>query len=183
MRPRVSVVIPAYNEGAEIDDCLDRILEAVTLPCEVLVVYDTPEDTTAPYAREYALRDPRVRPLLNTEGRGPAAALRFGIQHVRADVTVVTMADGSDDPMQIDQLTASSRGAWWWPPRPATCAVDSRSGARGSRDTSRARRVGRCTSSRASAHMTPPTRSRRTPPISSVTLASPPTPASSWASR
>ena len=27
MRPRVSVVIPAYNEGAEIDDCLDRILE------------------------------------------------------------------------------------------------------------------------------------------------------------
>jgi glycosyltransferase involved in cell wall biosynthesis len=105
MRPRVSVVIPAYNEGAEIDDCLDRILEAVKLPCEVLVVYDTPEDTTAPYATAYALRDPRVRPLLNTEGRGPAAALRFGIRHVNADVTVVTMADGSDDPMQIDQLT------------------------------------------------------------------------------
>ncbi len=105
MRPRVSVVIPAYNEGAEIDDCLDRILEAVKLPCEVLVVYDTPEDTTAPYVDEYSRRDPRVRPLLNTQGRGPAAALRFGIQHVVADVTVVTMADGSDDPMQIDQLT------------------------------------------------------------------------------
>lgn len=105
MRPRVSIVIPAYNEGAEIRDCLDRILEAVKLPCEVLVVYDTPEDTTAPHIKKYAHGDHRVRPLLNTEGRGPAAALRCGIQHAAADVTVVTMADGSDDPMQIDQLT------------------------------------------------------------------------------
>ncbi|MBV9100146.1 MAG: glycosyltransferase family 2 protein [Candidatus Dormibacteraeota bacterium] len=104
MRPRVSVVIPAYNEGPEIDECVGRILESVSLPCEVLVVYDTPDDTTAPYARAYSQRDPRVVPLLNTAGRGPAAALRFGIDHARADVTVVTMADGSDDPTQIDQL-------------------------------------------------------------------------------
>jgi dolichol-phosphate mannosyltransferase len=105
MRPRVSIVVPAYNEGPAIDDCLDRILEAVKLPCEVLVVYDTADDTTAPHVKAYARRDPRVVPLLNTAGRGPAAALRFGIEHAAADVTVVTMADGSDDPMQIDQLT------------------------------------------------------------------------------
>jgi dolichol-phosphate mannosyltransferase len=105
MRPRVSIVIPAYNEGSEISDCLDRILESVTLPCEVLVVYDTPEDTTAPHAKQYALHDPRVRPVLNTVGTGPAAALRCGIERAAGDVTVVTMSDGSDDPMQIDQLT------------------------------------------------------------------------------
>jgi dolichol-phosphate mannosyltransferase len=105
MRPRVSIVIPAYNEGAEIKECLDRILESVRLPCEVLVVYDTPDDTTAPHVAEYAQHDPRVVGLLNTEGRGPAAALRCGIERAAADVTVVTMADGSDDPMQIDQLT------------------------------------------------------------------------------
>ena len=105
MRPRVSIVIPAYNEGSEINDCLDRIFEAVKLPCEVLVVYDTPEDSTASFVKEYARNDPRVVPLLNSAGRGPAAALRCGIQHAAGDVTVVTMADGSDDPMQIDQLT------------------------------------------------------------------------------
>ncbi|MGH7722244.1 MAG: glycosyltransferase [Candidatus Dormibacteria bacterium] len=105
MRPRVSIVIPAFNEGVEINDCIDRILESVKLPCEVLVVYDTPQDTTAAYAREYAQRDARVIPVLNSAGRGPAAAMRCGIQHAAADVTVVTMADGSDDPMQIDQLT------------------------------------------------------------------------------
>ena len=66
MRPRVSVVVTAYNEGDGIVACLDRVLEAVTLPCEVLVVYDSPDDTTAPFVEEYAARDDRVVPTLNT---------------------------------------------------------------------------------------------------------------------
>ena len=41
MTPRVSVVIPVYNEGDGIVACLNRIFEAVLLPCEVIVVYDT----------------------------------------------------------------------------------------------------------------------------------------------
>ena len=105
MKPRVSVVIPAYNEGAAVVPFLDRIFEAITLPAEVLVVYDTVDDTTVPFLESYAKREPQLRPVLNTLGRGPAKALRFGIGQATADVVVVTMADGSDDPMQIDQLT------------------------------------------------------------------------------
>jgi dolichol-phosphate mannosyltransferase len=105
MKPRVSVVIPAYNEGAAVVPFLDRIFEAISLPAEVLVVYDAVDDTTVPFLATYAQREPRLRPVLNTLGRGPANALRFGIGQAAADVVVVTMADGSDDPMQIDQLT------------------------------------------------------------------------------
>jgi dolichol-phosphate mannosyltransferase len=105
VKPRVSVVIPAYNEGAAVVPVLDRIFEAITLPAEVLVVYDTVGDTTVPFLETYAAREPRLRPVLNTIGRGPANALRCGIAQAVADVVVVTMADGSDDPMQIDQLT------------------------------------------------------------------------------
>ena len=105
MTPRVSIVIPAYNEGAAVVPFLDRIFEAITLPAEVLVVYDRTTDTTVPYLTSYAQRDARLKPLHNTYGRGPAQALRYGIDHAAADVVVVTMADGSDDPMQIDQLT------------------------------------------------------------------------------
>ncbi len=102
--PELSVVVPAYNEGEEIVRCLDRVLAAVTLPCEVLVVYDSPDDTTAPYVEKYAADDVRVVPTLNTYGRGPALAIRYGIDHAQADIVVVTMADGSDDPQQIDDL-------------------------------------------------------------------------------
>jgi dolichol-phosphate mannosyltransferase len=102
--PRVSVVIPAYNEGDAITGCLDRILAGVSLPCEILVVFDDDEDSTVEPLRKYAEQDPRVVPTRNTYGSGPARAIRYGIDHVRAPVAVVTMADGSDDAEQIDEL-------------------------------------------------------------------------------
>ena len=103
--PRVSVVIPAYNEGEAVVPHLKRILEAVTLPCEVIVVVDTEDDTTLPPVRAYAEVDPRLRAAVSTYGPGPARAIRFGFDEARAPVVVVTMADGCDDPQQIDQLT------------------------------------------------------------------------------
>jgi dolichol-phosphate mannosyltransferase len=102
--PRVTVVIPAYNEGDHILAVLDRIFEAVHLPCEVLVVVDAPGDTTVPVVDEYSLKEPRLRCAVNTYGRGPANAIRFGIDAAAAPVAVVTMADGCDDPRQIDDL-------------------------------------------------------------------------------
>jgi dolichol-phosphate mannosyltransferase len=102
--PRVSVVVPAYNEGENILPVLDRVFEAVRLPCEVLVVVDTPDDTTVAVVDEYALKEPRLKCLVNTYGRGPANAIRFGIAAAAAPVAVVTMADGCDDPRQIDDL-------------------------------------------------------------------------------
>jgi glycosyltransferase involved in cell wall biosynthesis len=102
---RVSIIVPVFNEGSEITAFLDRVFEAVTLPCELLAVYDMPDDTTVPPLTAYAEHEPRLRPVHNTYGRGPAAALRFGVDHAESPVVVVTMADGSDDPHQIDQLT------------------------------------------------------------------------------
>ncbi len=101
---RVSVVIPAYNEGEHVVPVLDRIFESVETPCEVLVVVDFEADTTVPVLAAYAAREPRLTTLVNTYGRGPANAIRFGIDQANSPVVVVTMADGSDDPRQIDAL-------------------------------------------------------------------------------
>jgi dolichol-phosphate mannosyltransferase len=102
--PRVSVVVPAYNEGVHIVPVLDRIFESVRLQCEVLVIVDFEGDSTVPVVTEYAAKEPRLRCLVNTYGRGPANAIRFGIATATAPVVVVTMADGCDDPRQIDDL-------------------------------------------------------------------------------
>ena len=105
-RPRVSIVIPAFNEGSDIVPVLGRLLESVTLPCEVLIVVDFPEDTTvAVVADEITRRYPNVRTVVNDWGHGPALAIRYGIHRAAAPVVIVTMADGSDDPRQIDELT------------------------------------------------------------------------------
>jgi glycosyltransferase involved in cell wall biosynthesis len=102
--PRVSIIIPAYNEGKHIVPVLDRLFESVRLSCEVLVVVDDESDTTVPVLRDYAASEPRLRCLINTYGPGPANAIRFGFSAAVAQVAVVTMADGCDDSRQIDDL-------------------------------------------------------------------------------
>jgi glycosyltransferase involved in cell wall biosynthesis len=104
VKPLVSVIVLAYNEGEAIVPCLERILASVELPCEILVVYDSPDDTTVPWIEKCQREDERVVPVLNGYGKGPARAIRFGFDQSTADVAVVTMADGCDDPMQIDPL-------------------------------------------------------------------------------
>ena len=83
---------------------LGRLSEAVTLPCEVIVVVDSPDDSTVPYVEKYADRDSRVRVVVNDIEPGPAQAIRYGFERAEGGVVVVTMADGCDDPQQIDSL-------------------------------------------------------------------------------
>ncbi|UUZ60471.1 glycosyltransferase family 2 protein [Nocardioides sp. B-3] len=100
----VSVVIPAYNEGDGVVAILDRIFQSVESTVEVLVVVDFAEDTTIPVVLNHPRFGNGLDLLINTYGRGPAHAIRFGIDNASHGVVVVTMADGSDDPRQIDPL-------------------------------------------------------------------------------
>lgn len=102
-QPEVSIVIPAYNEDEAIERSIRRISEAVHSAFEVVVVVDSPEDSTIRAVEAYDA-DPGVVRVLVQDGRGPAAAIRYGIQHSHAPVVVVTMADGSDDPACIDPM-------------------------------------------------------------------------------
>lgn len=102
--PRVSIVIPAYNEADHIAAVLARIAAAVTLPFECLVVVDSTDDNTVPVVESIQATDPRIRAMVSTYPPGPANAIRYGVDHAKAKVLIVTMADGSDDPEQIDDL-------------------------------------------------------------------------------
>ena len=101
---RASVVIPAYNEGANIVPGLDRIVAAVGRDIEILVVVDSADDSTVEVVESYAKSHAHVSVLVNDYGRGPAFAIRYGIDHASAPTVVVTMADGCDDPRQIEEL-------------------------------------------------------------------------------
>ncbi len=105
MAPSVSVVIPVYNEGETARLSIERVLDAIPSDGEVLVVFDMPEDSTVPLLEKISADDPRLRPVLNTIGPGPANAIRHGLDQAGAEVAVVTMADSSDEPAQIEQLT------------------------------------------------------------------------------
>lgn len=103
--PQLTIVVPAYQEGEAILPGLRRILDAVETPSEVLVVVDSADDSTVAPVRELATTESSVRVEVNDFGRGPANAIRYGIHRAVAPIVVVTMADGCDDPRQIDELT------------------------------------------------------------------------------
>ena len=90
---RASIIIPVYNEGDAVRPSLDRILDTVTIPVEIVVVYDSLEDTTVGVIAEYAMLHPQVRGILNTIGPGPAKAIHAGIEAAAAEAVIVTMAD------------------------------------------------------------------------------------------
>jgi glycosyltransferase involved in cell wall biosynthesis len=102
--PRVTIVIPAYNEGEHILPGLVRIVEAVQASAEITVVVDSADDSTVAPVVAFAKQHPQVDIAINDYGRGPANAIRYGIDHATAPTVVVTMADGCDDPRQIDDL-------------------------------------------------------------------------------
>jgi glycosyltransferase involved in cell wall biosynthesis len=103
--PRVSIVIPVYNEGDKIVPGLRAIHNLVATGNEILVVVDDESDTTAPSVRQLSREITSIKLLINSYGPGPANAIRFGIHNSKAPTVIVSMADGCDDASQIDELT------------------------------------------------------------------------------
>ena len=98
------MVIPARAEATLIGGVLDRLFDSVRMSCEVLVVVDSADDETVPVVDAYAEKQPQLACLVSSYGPGPANAIRFGLDAARGGVLVVMMADGSDDPAQVDSL-------------------------------------------------------------------------------
>jgi glycosyltransferase involved in cell wall biosynthesis len=101
---RASLIVPARNEDRLIGIFLERIAENVNLNIEVLVVVDSPKDSTLAALQSDKKNKFSVRPIVSNLGAGPANAIKFGIASANSEIVVITMADGSDDPRNIDDL-------------------------------------------------------------------------------
>jgi len=108
--PRVSIVLPVYNEAENITPTLERLVASVQTPHEILVVHDFDEDTTEPVVKAILPRMPQVRLHRNDLGRGVLHAMRAGIEAAAGPYVVVSMADGSDDVEVIDAMVALAEG-------------------------------------------------------------------------
>lgn len=105
----LSIVLPVYNEAENILPVLRGIETNVHAEHETLVVFDFDGDTTVPVVRQHAAEFPRVRLVRNELGKGVLRALRAGMQESRGTYVLVSMADGSDDPRDIDPMVAKAR--------------------------------------------------------------------------
>jgi glycosyltransferase involved in cell wall biosynthesis len=107
--PELSIVLPVYNEGEAVEPVLRGLASAVTTPHELVVVYDFDEDTTVPVVRRLVSEIPGLRGLRNDLGRGVLNAMKAGIAGTSAPYVLISMADGSDDPRDVDRMVELAR--------------------------------------------------------------------------
>jgi len=101
--PRVSVVIPAYDEAGGVGECLRSLLQAlaaVDFTYEVIVVDDGSTDGTGDEARKVE----GVTLIQHRQNLGYGAALKTGIRAAHGEIIVITDADGTYPVERIPDL-------------------------------------------------------------------------------
>lgn len=104
LKPEVTIIVPAYKETRDVIRVLSKIQESLEMQFECLVITDSTDDPTNEFVDEISAKDTRFSRVLNDLGKGPALAIRKGIIDSKGRVVVVTMADGSDDPGDINEM-------------------------------------------------------------------------------
>lgn len=102
--PVVSVILPTYNEAPNIARLISAILDAVTVPAEVIVVDDDSPDGTWRVVKELAQHEPRARLVHRMQERGLTSAIQAGINSALGSVVVWMDCDFSHPPEVIPQL-------------------------------------------------------------------------------
>ena len=105
----LSIVVPLYNEEANVRLLYDRIRAACERygdAFEVLFVDDGSSDGTVPILKQIRQQDPRVRIVKFRKNYGQTAAMAAGFEHARGHNIVSMDGDLQNDPADIPTLLA-----------------------------------------------------------------------------
>ena len=103
MQQTLGIIIPVYNEGANIEATLLAIEQKIHTPHRIYIVYDFDEDNTLPVAKKMQQKGLPIE-LLKNSSRGVAYAIKTGLRSVPEEYVLVTMADLSDDYSVVDEM-------------------------------------------------------------------------------
>jgi hypothetical protein len=107
-RPRVSILLPAYNRAAVLGRAIRSALAQTMDDWEMLVVDDASQDDTAAVAE--AFRDPRIRVLRHGANRGPSAARQTALEASQGEWIALLDSDDEWLPEKLARQLAAGAG-------------------------------------------------------------------------
>ena len=84
----ISVIIPVYNSGNTLKECLDSIFNNITEKFEVIVVSDNSKDNSIDIAKNYKCKIIELK-----ENSGPAFARNIGADSAFGDLLLFVDSD------------------------------------------------------------------------------------------
>jgi cellulose synthase/poly-beta-1,6-N-acetylglucosamine synthase-like glycosyltransferase len=103
-KPLVSIIVPAYNEGKVIANCIESVLASDYRNIEVILVDDGSKDNTYAVMKQFH-HPPRVTALTKPNG-GKASALNLGYSHSKGEILLFVDADGIFTRSTIEEMLA-----------------------------------------------------------------------------
>ena len=104
---KISIVIPVYNEEANIDLMVDSINQAISkinYQFEIIFINDGSKDKTLNFLEKNAQKYPDVKIVSFARNYGQTAALSAGINYSSGDIIVPMDGDMQNDPSDISRL-------------------------------------------------------------------------------
>lgn len=103
----LSIIVPSYNEEANILNTADRLTEVLTkaeIPFEIVFVSDGSRDGTYTKIREAAARDERINGIEFSRNFGKEAAIFAGLKQAKGNCCVVMDCDLQHPPEVIPEM-------------------------------------------------------------------------------
>lgn len=91
-KPLVSVIVPVYNAGKYLEDCVNSIIDQSYDKLEILFIDDGSTDGSGGICDDYGEKDPRIN-VFHQENSGAAAARKKGIQLASGEYVCFVDAD------------------------------------------------------------------------------------------
>ncbi len=111
MDPKISLVIPVYNEEDNVFPLYEKITEAldpIGIRWELILVDDGSRDQSMERMKELVQKDERVKVLELRRNYGQTAAMAAGFDEARGEFIVTLDADLQNDPADIPALLSKA---------------------------------------------------------------------------
>ena len=105
-KPRVSVILPAYNTERFIGEAIDSILNQTFRDFELIIISDGSTDLTPDIIKQYAKKDKRIRFFNNRKNRGLIYVLNMGLRKARGEYIARMDADDISLPTRFEKQVA-----------------------------------------------------------------------------
>lgn len=106
--PKVSVIIPIYNNEKYIGRCFDSLAAQTLKDLQILMINDGSTDGTEQICLEYARKDPRFKYYYKENG-GSASARNVGLEHAAGEYVGFVDSDDYVEPNMFEKLYSAAK--------------------------------------------------------------------------